>query len=202
MKNALSGFANDERGSMSIELLAVVPIMVWALLSTFVYFDVYRTQANVNRASLTIADMFSREQAPITATYMASAGRLLKELTYAELNPDLRVTVYMFDLADDRFKSVWSHTEGADQPLTTANLQSLRTAGRLPTLSDGEYSILVETTTDYAAPVNIGFGPFSGTDLDDVSFDTFVMIRSRYTNRLCFDNLPSDVNAGLVCDPV
>lgn len=192
MRNFLSRIRNDQNGSMAIELVIVVPILVWALLSTFVYFDLYRTEATSNRAALTIADMFSREQADIDPVYLDGSRELLRALTFSETDPDLRVTVYRFDDVNDRYFRVWSRNVGMGPDLTNDDLITLRAAGRLPLLTPGDISILVETRTNYSAPFSIGLGPFTATDLNDVTFNTFTVIRPRFTMNLCWDVSPTD----------
>ena len=39
VSEAVSRFRNDEDGSMSVEFVLVVPILVWVFLSTYVYFE-------------------------------------------------------------------------------------------------------------------------------------------------------------------
>lgn len=185
-------FKNDERGSMAIELVMVVPIIVWVLLSTFVYFDVYRAESVSNRASLTLADMFSREKTAIDNTYLDGARELLRTLTYSDDNPDFRVTAYRFQASDNTYRRIWSRNRGMSPNLTNTDLAALKTAGRLPLLADGDRAILVETNIEYSAPFSIGFGPFTGTDLDDVTFTTFTVIRPRFEPQLCWDVSATD----------
>ena len=192
MNKILLRFRDDQKGSMAIELVMVVPILVWALLSTFVYFDLFRTEANANRAALTIADMFSREQDAIDPVYLDGTRELLRSLTFSEDNPGFRVTVYRFDATNDRYDLVWSRNRGMTPDLTNDSLLTLRAEGKLPLLAEGDSAILVETLTDYSAPFSIGLGPFTGTDLDDVTFDTFTVIRPRFTTQLCWDVSPTD----------
>lgn len=211
MMNALnrsaSAFRRDENGSMAIELLIVTPILVWVLLATFVYFDVFRVEATSNKAAITISEMFSREEVAVTDSYIDSALSLLETLTYEEENPDLRVTVYHLDegpdpddASDDVYRVTWSESRGFADVLTDADLADFEDAGRLPLLNGSDDAILVETRVEYDAPFSIGFGDFEGLDLEDVTFDTFIIIRPRPGN-LCFDDDPEDDDEGLMCSP-
>jgi hypothetical protein len=185
MLNYLRKFRDDQNGSMSIELLLVTPILVWALLSTYVYFDLFRVESNSNRAALTIADMLSRETVDIDASYLNTTRNILRELTYEEANPDYRITVYTFRDSDRSYRRVWSRNRGLAPNFNNTNLNELQAAGRLPALADGDRAILLQTRTEYDAPFSIGLGPFTSTDLDDVTFQTFIVIRPR-PGQLCF----------------
>lgn len=196
-RNWIQDFRDDEDGSMAVELLLVTPIIVWALLSTLVYFDLFRVESNSNRAALTIADMFSREST-VDDDFVDGARDVLRALTYEEANPDLRVTSYSYDETRDRYARVWTEQRGFGRGIRNSDLASLKSAGRLPVMANGDRAILVETRTQYDAPFSIGLGPFTGTNLDDVTFTTFVVIRAR-PGRLCFDNTPGNPDDAEIC---
>lgn len=204
MKNLLKSlhkFKADEDGTMSIELVLVVPLLVWALLSTFVYFDVFRVEANSNRASLTLAEMFSRETTPITSEFLNSAREVLRTLTFEESSPDYRVTVYRYRPSDDSYLRVWSRHRGLDQTLRNEDLALLQAENKLPKMNSIDHAILIETRIEYDAPFSIGLSPFTGTSLDDVTFTTFTVIRPR-ASKLCFDSSPGDGdNTSVQCGP-
>lgn len=182
-------FYNDEDGVVSIELLLVVPILVWALLSTLVYFDLFHKQTMSIRAGLTLADMFSREQTSVDNAYIDGSQNLLRTLSLPDGDPDLRVSVYYYDEPTSTFRLVWNEVRGtAYTAYTQTTFDDI--ASRLPALADGDRSILVETRTAYSAPFSIGIGPFMSTDLSDVDFDTFTVVAPRFALSLCYDAPP------------
>ena len=184
----LRAFRDDEQGSMSIELLLVVPILLWVFLSTFVYFDVYRVETNSVRATIALAEMFSREDT-VDSQFVDSTRSILRELTYEEANPDIRATVYEYNVGNDRFRRVWSEHRGMGDlggRLNNSDLRDLQNAGRLPQMEALDHAVLIETRTEYDAPFNIGIGPFLVTNLDDLTFTQDMIIRPR-SGRLCFD---------------
>lgn len=194
LRHRLRMLRRDEVGSMAIELCIVVPIIVWALLSTYVYFDAYRVQANATRAGLTVADMFSREEAPVDIGYIQGARELLRTLTFEDSNPDLRVTVYRYRQAQDDYRVVWSRALGYPSQLNNGDLVNVR--DQLPIMANNDRAILVETRTDYSAPFDTGIGVFTDTNLRDMTFGTFTVIRPR-PSTLCFER-----NDGtLICGP-
>ena len=184
MRSFLTRFGKDEDGVVAIELVLMVPILTWAFLSTYVYFDVFRVESNANRAALTVADMFSREETPIDDNYLDGARDLLRELTFEEPNPDYRITVYTFRQVQDDYRVIWSRNRGLPDDLVHDDLEDVR--DRLPSMANGDRVILLETRVQYDAPFNIGFGPFTGTNLEDVVFNTFTVIRPRAPT-LCWD---------------
>ena len=177
-------FHDDERGSMAIELMLVVPILLWVFLSTFVYFDVFRVETNSVRATVTLAEMMSREDT-IDGAFLDNTREILRALTFEEANPDFRVTVYEAR-ADGVFQFVWAESRGFDSALTDDDVRELQDSGRLPPMNQFDQNIYVETRTQYDAPFNIGIGPFVVTNLEDVTFTEEMVIRPRGI-RLCFE---------------
>ena len=194
----LRDFRDDQRGSMSIELLLVTPILVWVFLSTFVYFDVFRVETNSVRATITLAEMFSREDV-VDARFLNGTRAALRALTFEETSPDYRVTVYRYRPGNDTFRRVWSKNRGMGGNLTNTDLAELKAAGRLPPMEPVDHAVYIETRTQYDAPFNIGLGPFVVTNLEDLTFTSDMIIRPR-SGRLCWDpdtNVPDNE----VCGP-
>jgi Flp pilus assembly protein TadG len=186
----LQRFRDDDDGSASIELVLVTPIIVWALLSTLVYFDAFRADTRSTRAGLTIADMFSRELNPVDATYITGAQSLLRTLAESDPNPGLRVTTYMFDAPNDRYLVQWSENRNMGPNLTNDELQNMR--HRLPIMANGHRSLLVETRVNYTAPFSLGIPPFANTQLGGVDFNTFTVITPRFVPSVCYDPDPAN----------
>ncbi len=187
LSQKLREFRDDESGVAAIELTLCIPILVWALLSTMVYFDAYHHEAISTRAGLTIADMISRESGVdgvITPTYMNGAREVLRTLTETENNPDLRVTVYQYRQTENDYRVVWSKNRGYGQNYNNPRLDLIR--ARLPDLADGDTAILVETRTKYNAPFSVTISPFIVPDLDGIEFNSFTVIRPRFQGTVCW----------------
>jgi hypothetical protein len=189
----LERFRKDESGNASIELLIAVPIMLWALLSTMVYFDAYHDEAISTRAGLTIADMLSRETANITPAYLTNLRALLRGLTETDNDPGLRVTVFECFRAnpedDCRYDRIWSRNRGLAPNHNNTRLRAL--SDRLPTMASGDQAILVETETEYNAEYTVSISPFIVPDLTGVTFNSFTVISPRDLG-LCWESTPGD----------
>ena len=58
MVNArLKAFGGETRGSVSVEAAIIFPMVLWAMVSIFVFFEGYRQSAINHKAANTIADM-------------------------------------------------------------------------------------------------------------------------------------------------
>ncbi|MEM9786636.1 MAG: hypothetical protein AAF801_09045 [Pseudomonadota bacterium] len=196
MLRYLRRFRDSEDGVISIELLFAVPILLWTLISTIVYFDAYHAKAVSTRAALTVADMISREEQAITPDYLTGTREVLRALSEVDNNPDFRLTVFRYRAAQDDFRRIWSRNRGLGPNLTNTDLENLR--GRFPPMANGDRAILLETRTNYQAPMKAGImGPFPTQELENVDFETFTIIKPRYTgDRFCWDPTPEAQDSG------
>lgn len=194
-KGFIDRFRDDESGVISIGILFAVPILVWALLSTYVYFDVFRAELVSNKAAITIADMISREEEAITDDYIDGALELLKLLIEEDDDPQLRITVFWYDQGNDTYELAWSEARGFASALDAGDLANMYNT--IPQMADGDRAILVETASGYRQPITYSIGPFSGADLNDVEFSTFTITKPRFlTSQFCFDDdATNDTNA-------
>lgn len=194
----LKRFAKDERGVLAIELCIMTPILVWVLISTWVYFDLFRTEGNVARASITVADMLSREVEPVTDAYIDTALTLLEELTFSDDSPRLRVTAYTYD--GTVFQVLWSEARGYPSALTNLDLDSLRSQSRMPILGEQRRAVLVETSTQHVPLISTKLSLFNMPYIDDHVFNTFTVVNPRFGNKkLCFDDDPDDLSNVPIC---
>jgi hypothetical protein len=197
MTSIFRRFRRDDHASISVELVLVTPIMLWAILAGVVYFDAYRVQGQNIRAGLTIADMVSRERAPVNETFINGTNMLLRSLIDHDPTPFLRITLYDYDAESDTHQVIWSRVRGQGEELVTTDLIAL--APRLPLMADDGRDLLVETAVDYVAPFNIGLGPFASTQLAPVTLTTFNVVTPRFIPSICFDTNPTDPNSIPLC---
>ncbi len=163
---------------ISVEALMLAPVLLWAFVATYTYFDAYRQNATNLKAAYTIGDLISRETETIDSTYINSMHTLLTHMVRSGSDVDLRITVIRFDEDDARYYVDWSTTRGFTEEIDDGNLADMKE--RLPTMPDQERVILVETRNRYVPPFNIG--------LDVMDMDNFVFTRPRFT-----DQVPANV---------
>ena len=58
----LTAFRDETCGSWTVEMVVTMPIMIWGLVATYEFFEIHRYQSVRDKATYTIADMFSREE--------------------------------------------------------------------------------------------------------------------------------------------
>jgi hypothetical protein len=204
----LCRFRRHEDGVISIELIFVVPILVWALMSTMVYFDAYRAESISTRAALSVADMYSREEVAISPAFIDGSQEVLRLLSEAGTDPSIRVTVFRYrEAPDDDFVVQWSQNRDYGDNLDDADIANLR--DRIPRMGNEDRAILVETQVSYFPPFRISTRVSnekrsdwrnmhwdSAAEARSIQFSTFTVIKPRFTNNFCFDPTPLDEENG------
>ncbi len=183
----LGGFARDEDASVSVEAVLILPLLLWAFVASYTFFDVYRDKNLSLKANYAVSDLLSRETTPIDMNYLNGAAKLYKYLTRSPGSGWMRVTsVYCdqdCDLNSRRLKTHWSKATGS---LPTYTDQSLRDilGPTIPWLAAGDQLIVVETGIEYKTPFSRTFSGIGDQTLVDV-----VMTRPRFS-QLCWGTLP------------
>lgn len=171
LRGMVHGFSRDERGSIAVEAVLILPILFWVYLALFSSFHAFRTYTLNQKAAYTIGDMISRETSPLDTAYMMGARGLLGYLTNARTDDvSVRVTQVKFDAASNGFNRIWSTAEGFQTEATDADIGTWQE--KLPVMPDGEQIIVVETVFKYTPPFDVG--------LHQRDIDNFVFTRSRY----------------------
>ena len=178
IKARIRAFRQDADASVSVEFVLAMPILFWAFMASYVYFDGYRQSAINLKAAYTIGDLISRETDPINDAYLDSMYTLHRLLTRATSATTLRVTVVHWDEDDNRFYSDWSQTRGSINPLTTTEVLVL--GEKLPTMPNAERVIVVETTNTFVPLYKVG--------MDTLSLDNFVFTRPRFAPQVVWES--------------
>lgn len=178
----LRRFCRDETGTIIAEAVIVLPMMLWAYLALFVYWDAYRSVNAAQKAAYTIADVVSREKVPLPANYINGLRNTMRYLIDRDQEVKIRVTSISYSAVDGEFKVEWSRSpDNAMTPLTTLSLQTMKS--RIPNMADGDSVVLVETEVYYTPAFNVG--------LTDEVLKQFIITRPRVLPKICL--------VGMVC---
>ena len=181
-----SRFANDEKGSLSIEAVFAFPMLFWAATALFTFFDAYKVQNASYRGNYTISDMISRETEPIDQTYVDGLHQVFRFMTHTGPETSwLRVSVVKCnsDCGDEAARDlefVWSHSAGGARSLTAADLPFF--ADKIPLMAFGDPLILVETSRQYRPPFASALVSFAERNLV-----SHVVTRPRFANQVCWE---------------
>lgn len=173
----LKCFASDVRGHINVEAVIVFPALLFLFGVGWTYFDAFRQQAVNQKANYVIGDMISRETESIDGAYITNARNLLRHLTKTSgADSDLRITVVQFSDSHGGWQVSWSRERGNQPRLNNADLAAY--AEKLPSGTNGDQLIMVETWDAYS--------PVFGVGLDDFEIRTYSFTRPRYAPQVVF----------------
>lgn len=181
MKTWLSRFRNDERGSVMVETVITLPLLIWAVGATYEFFEVHRYHSARDKASYTIADMISREMLPITPGYLTNAKTVFDTIANDDGQNALRVSIVKYDSDEDKYSVKWSEVRGPSKlrKLTTSDVETAH--DKLPVMRDGDELIVVDSMSEYPPMFDIWFG-----DAMDVA--THVVTSPRFAPQINWEN--------------
>lgn len=179
MSRKSHGFLRSETGSVSAEAVIMLPIVLWAVMATFVFFDAFRVKTFSQKAAYTVADALSRETNPVTVNYVLGLSGLHDFLARTNNTTMMRVSSIGRDADDGSLLVVWSVPAAGAVALTTPVVNQFM-ADTLPDFPWGETIIYVETQIDYEPLFTIG--------LPNMNFRQAIVTRPRFAPQIPFDD--------------
>jgi hypothetical protein len=178
LKAAIARFRDDMVGSLSVEAVIILPILMWAYTANLVWFDSFRTQNTNLKAGFAISDALSRETGVVTPAYLEGMRDLYAFLSNTRNRADIRVSSITLDPIAGGNQVVWSYATGDLQPLNATSLADF--ADSIPVIASGDTVIFVQTVMDYTPPINVG--------LRARTFVNNIPTRPRFAPQLVFMN--------------
>lgn len=175
-------FARSDDGTIVTESVIILPLLIWAYLAMFVYWDAYRTQNTMIKASYTVADMISRRLEPVNATYVTGLKTVFDFILNSEDETGMAVTSVQWRANENRYVVLWSQARGEGlEPLTDALLVDMD--DQLPVMSDGDTVIVMQTRVHYEPPF---YEPSFWLTVRETNFDNFIVTRPRRTSEIVY----------------
>lgn len=191
--SAARRFGRDEGASLSVEAALIAPLLFWAFLATYTYFDLYRVKNLSLKANYAISDLLSRETNVIDSNYITGAKNLFRYLTKSDSSAWVRVSVVHCvdgcavkggdNTGPRELSADWSRATDGIATFSDADIND-QFDSIIPLLAAGERVIIVETTMDYQP----AFSP-TLTGIGDQTFNDIVMTRPRFASQLCFSGV-------------
>lgn len=123
--NRLRRYRDDARGSLSVEMVLVLPILLWAYFAMIIFFDAYRARMEAQTAALTVADLISRQTDMIRTDYLEGMNDVYDFLTTRAQETRLRISSVMWDLDLQQPVIAWSYgTRGLPSLLDLSDMVS------------------------------------------------------------------------------
>jgi Flp pilus assembly protein TadG len=154
---------SDETGSISIEAVIILPVLVLFFLVSFTFYDAYRTQTVITKAGYTVADLLSRNPNTVDTDDVDGLSEIFQFITRSRNESFIRVSrvTRFVDVAAgiDEYRVDASYaTNGYD---AMSALELTGNLARIPVLAANTSVTVVETYSPYVPPFFIGLEAYT-----------------------------------------
>jgi len=188
---ALRRFWSANTGTVAVETVIMVPLLITGLVFSHEFFGYMRLQSLQDKASYTVADTLARETTVVDDAYIDNAKALFDMLTDNAATSQMRISVVRYHFNEsaniDEYELRWTELRGAGDmtPLSEADVRSAH--DMIPQTHPGQDLIMVETRSIYTPVVSATNGLIDGRPVT-----TRVFMPLRFAPQLCFTG---------VCEP-
>lgn len=190
LPRSLRRFVHDDSASVTVEVVLILPLLLWGYFGLFMLFEGYRSlTTNVNSAYV-ISDLLSRETNGITSNYIEGLNSIQDVLTQSPHRTVLRVSVVEYDADQDDHELQWSYATAGRSAIQAGQVDDALVPF-LPGMYDGEQLIIVETWMAFVPFLDIT--TLKGTDWGDGNssyepfyFEGVAVTRPRFASQLCW----------------
>lgn len=164
-------------GTMALEVLAIVPMFVAAVMLAVTAYGYFKAQSRDAKAAHAIADAVGRETRAITPEYMDTLFNLHQFIAGGASGAAIRLAVVEYNPWRQDYRIRWHMSRKTqEQELPDLTVENLRK--RLPKLADYEAVIVLETFLNHQ-PLSAKVG------LDPITFSHTVVTRPRNGPQVC-----------------
>jgi hypothetical protein len=213
LSHALLRLVRDDRtGSVTAEFVIALPILIWALVATVVFFDAFKSRYQTEMAANVVADSLSRETQAFTPAFLEGINEAYDVLAQSKYPTRIRVSGIIWDDYMNRAHLSWSYGTRGLQPLPpdalvmmrnndTASMEAHFSGGggalfntsssqmpqqnyldSIPIIIPGETMMMVET-----------FGiwrPFASVGVGTTRLSALVAVRPRFSPTVATQSIP------------
>ncbi|MEY8098244.1 TadE/TadG family type IV pilus assembly protein [Falsihalocynthiibacter sp. S25ZX9] len=178
----LRRFMVGNEGSMTVEAIIMFPLLCWAYVATFAFFDAFQARSTNLKATFTVADMLSRQLDVVDAPYIEGLLDMFEFLSNsADDDTWIRVTSVVCTEECDKDARVlvkdWSFATGNNYTLTDVDVATY--GDRVPVMPVHDRVLMIETFMNYQPVFNVGIPLLEMSEL--------AVTRSRFAPKLCWE---------------
>jgi len=148
----------DERGSISIEFMVVMPLLLFLTTGGIAFWDAFHSNSQTAKIAYTVSDIMSRHDF-VDNTDMAYLYSVQDKMMAGDLDQrSLRISSICFE--DDQYHVLWSYSASSNDTLTPDPLQDEQIPIEiLPAMSPQDSVILTEVEARWQPHfLNVGLG--------------------------------------------
>ena len=218
LRDFVGHFTGSTKGTASVELVLILPLLIWAIAASAMFFDGYRSRYHTTMAAQTIADIMSRQTDAFTEDYVEGLNDVYDFLVDSEFPTRIRVSSVSWDALGENLNLHWSYGSRGIGPLpdnafalmqagdtetlqaafgddtsatfagASAQMPVSDLASRIPSILPDETLLVIETFAHWTPSIDIGMG--------QLRFDPVVAVRPRLAPFVSFEGIDSGFAGG------
>ncbi len=142
----LQRFKDDDSGSLTMEFVLMLPVLMLWFIGSIVFFNAYITKSAAQRAAHTVSDVISR-QTEVDNAFIDNLLLLQNRMLPSARVGSVTVSSIQKDATTGDLNMLWTYsTDGNAQPLQIADIPLTA----LPLMQPGESVLLVDTSVPFA----------------------------------------------------
>ena len=151
-KRSLKAFLHDEQGSITVEFVIWVPWLLFYMVFVTSAFLAMDSRLEAMRASITLTDIVSRVEQPITRDFLDDLDTMMTQLTTSAASGKM-MRISSVRLISGNYVVEWTECYGGIAALNSSNLP----INVMPPMAEFSTVLLVETFVPYN-PISEVFG--------------------------------------------
>ena len=177
-------FRSCEDGVIMAEFMILLPLLLWAVLGLFLYWEAFRTINQAQKMAYSISDLVSRRET-VDTTFINGMQPVANFLMTDAPDVRIRITSIRYIAADDKMELLFSKSPmNKVAQLTEADINTPAFRARIPIMANQDSVVVVETGVSYSPGahgiLNQSFG------MTDGYFNDFIVTRPRVIRHVCF----------------
>lgn len=172
-RRAFGRSARDERGSITVEFVIWVPILVLWFAGSISYFDGYRERGRAAKMSHVVSDILTR-QAEIDDDLITDLYDMM-EIMLPGTPPGMVLRVTSVEYRDGSYQVLWSVASGGGAPMETEDIP----VAKMPAMAELDTVIVTETTVPFQPALDI-------VGIGERTWTSFLPARPRFVHSVAY----------------
>ncbi len=162
-------FAQNERGIISVEFAILAPVILAWVLTSYTFFDGFKSYMRASKATYTAVDLVSRQDV-VDDAFVETVGSIFESIVDGDGTPPSMVVTSILQVDANTKRVQWSTAYNGG---TRIYDESELPQEAIPNMTDGETLVLIQT--EVAFDPLIGLAAFTAT-----TFSNQVAITPRF----------------------
>ncbi|KAB7616227.1 pilus assembly protein [Amylibacter sp. SFDW26] len=145
-------FTQNDKGNISVEFAVIAPVILTWIVTSYSFFDGFKTYMKANKATYTAVDLVSRQDV-VDDAFINTVGTVFESIVEADGSDPTMVVTSILQVDADTKRIQWSTAvNGGQRVFDVSGLPN----EVIPTMTIGETLILIQTGVPFEPRLSAG----------------------------------------------